>query len=138
MSYILDTCVISELISKQPDKNVLDWFSDCEEDDLYISSLTLGELKYGIDILPDGKKKNDLMVWFGKILDAYKDSTLHVNDKIALRWGEERARLKKSGIQISVIDSLIACTAIEFNFTLVTRNTPDFKPTGVTLLNPWL
>lgn len=138
MSFILDTCVISELIAKKPDKNVTDWFDRCEEDQLYISSLTLGELKFGIDTLPEGRKKNDLILWFEDIINAYKDSTLAVNDSICLRWGEERARLKKKGIQISVIDAMIACTAIEHNFTLVTRNTSDFKHLSVNLLNPWL
>lgn len=138
MSYILDTCVISELISKKPDKKVVEWFSACSADQLNISSLTLGELKYGIDSLPEGRKKNDLIDWFENILEAYKNSTLDITAGISLRWGEERARLKKNGIQISVIDALIACTAMEYNYTLVTRNTGDFKSMSVTLLNPWL
>lgn len=138
MSYLLDTCVISELCKKAPDNAVIDWFVNCPEDRLFISSLTLGELQYGIELLPVGKKKNDLIVWFEEINTLYSEIALSVDNKISLRWGELRAQLRQKGFQLPVVDGLIASTAIEHNYILVTRNTSDFEATGVQCLNPWL
>ncbi|OHD67942.1 MAG: hypothetical protein A2W19_06755 [Spirochaetes bacterium RBG_16_49_21] len=137
MSYLLDTCVISELTKQKPDGRVLKWFNQCEEDQMYISCLTIGELHYGIGILPESKKKNDLLVWFNDFQEVYKDATLPITDNICIRWGKERARRKHRGIHIPVIDGLIACTASEHNYILVTRNISDFANMTVQILNPW-
>ena len=138
MSFILDTCVISELIKKLPDNNVLKWLSECEEDQLFISCLSLGEIRFGIDILPESRKKNDLILWFDDIQESFRDSTLPITNSICIRWGEERAKFKKKGLQLPVVDAIIACTAIDNNYTLVTRNTHDFEIMNIALLNPWL
>jgi len=138
MSYLLDTCVISELSKQSPDKSVLEWFKNCPDNRIYISTLTLGELQYGIELLPSGKKKNDLIAWFDEINSYYSEIALPVNNSISLRWGEMRAILRGQGVQLPVIDGLIAATSIEHNFILVTRNTSDFESTGVQCLNPWL
>lgn len=138
MSYLLDTCVISELIKPGPDAKVLDWFSRCDEELLYISCLTVGELSYGLGILPEGKKKNDLMVWYNDFVETYKNATLPVTDSVCARWGTERARHRLKGIQLPAIDGLIACTALEHNYTLVTRNTADYAMITVPVFNPWL
>lgn len=137
MSFILDTCVFSELCKKEPNKNVLSWFNKCPEDQIYMSSLTLGEIQFGIELLPESKKKNELLLWFNELIEMYKDSTIAITDNICLRWGEEKAKLQKQGIHLPVIDGLIACSAIEYNYTLVTRNISDFDFIDVKLLNPW-
>lgn len=137
MSLLLDTCIISELVKSSPHPRVLDWFESCDEEMIHISCLTLGELRYGIDVLPGGRKKNDLGMWYHAFIETYKDATLPVSAAIALRWGQERARFKKKGLQIPVIDGLIACTALEYNYTLVTRNVPDFDMMDIQILNPW-
>lgn len=138
MSFILDTCVISELIKENPNDNVLEWFKQCDEDQLFICSFSLGELMFGIEILPGSKRKNNLRLWFDNVVETYKNSTLHITSNICIRWGEERAKFRKKGIQLPVIDAVIACTAIEYNYVLVTRNTADFEIMNISLLNPWL
>jgi predicted nucleic acid-binding protein len=137
MSFLLDTCVISELIKPKPDQNVLQWFNGCDEEQIFISSLTLGELQYGIDVLSAGRKKKDLIIWFNNIIETYKDSTISITDSISIRWGRERAQHRIHGINLSVIDGLIACTAVEYNLILVTRNISDFKMINIEILNPW-
>jgi len=138
MSYLLDTCVLSELCKPEPSESVLKWFEHCSGENIFISSLTLGELQYGIELLPEGSKKNDLINWFDQIADSYQEFAVSVSHEISIRWGELRAQLRKRGIQLPVVDGLIAATAIESNFILVTRNSSDFEHTGVRILNPWL
>lgn len=138
MTYLLDTCVVSELTKPRPEKKVLQWFTRCDEDLLHISCLSLGEISFGLDMIPDGRKKNDLLDWYNDFIESFHDSVLPVTESISLRWGKERARHRKKGIQIPVIDGLIACTAIEYNCILVTRNTCDYEMLNVQLLNPWL
>lgn len=137
MSFIIDTCVFSELSKPRPHQGVADWFDSCPADLIYISSITLGEIQYGIDLLPEGKKKNDLRLWFEKLIDIYRDYTLPITGRICRRLGEERARLIKKGRKAPVIDCLIACTSIEHDFTLATRNISDFKMYDIKTLNPW-
>ncbi len=137
MNYILDACVVSELTKLKPDKRVKDWFSQCDEEQLYISCLTLGELSFGIEMVQDQKKKNDLIAWYHRFVEAYGTSTLPVTDSICVRWGREHALHRKKGLQVPVIDGLIACTAIEYNYTLATRKIPDFEIMNVQLFNPW-
>lgn len=137
MSFLLDTCVISELTKEQPDQNVVAWYSDCPEDQLFISALTLGEIQYGIDLLETGKQQSDLLVWFEQICRAFRQTTVPVDQSISLRWGRECARLQKKGKLLPLIDGLLACSAIELNYILVTRNTNNFSDIDVPLLNPW-
>ena len=137
MNFLIDTCVVSELSKSNPDKNVLQWFDNCPEDQIFLSSLTLGEIQYGISIFPESRKKNDLSIWFNKLIDAYKDSTLNITDNICLRWGNERAKLEQKGIQLGVVDGLISCTAIEYNYALVTRNMTGVDISNLKVLNPW-
>ncbi len=98
MSFIIDTCVISELTKKVPDKNVLTWFENCPEDQIFISSLTLGEIQYGIEMLLEGKKKINLMVWYDELLETYKDSTLPVNNNISQECRHNHTDLRVSCI----------------------------------------
>jgi predicted nucleic acid-binding protein len=137
MSYLIDTCVISELTRPEPEPRVLQWFSKCPEEQLHISCLTLGELYFGIELLRNGRRKNDLMGWYNEFMESLKDSTVPIIDAICVRWGIERARLRRMGIQLPVIDGLIACSAIEHNYILVTRNVADYEKMDIRLLNPW-
>ena len=137
MSYILDTCVVSELSKPEPAGSVLEWFDQCPSELLYLSVLTLGELHYGITKLPDGKKKNDLLLWVGELKSAYKGFILPLSEETCIRWGEERARLESIGKPAPVVDSLIAATALEHDFTLVTRNVDNFRAFEIKLFNPW-
>jgi len=137
MSFILDTCVVSELSKTDPAPQVLSWFNECPSELLYLSVLTLGELQYGIARLPDGKKKNDLVVWLEQLKSAFRGYILPISERICIRWGEERARLEQIGRPASVIDSLLAAAAVEHDFVLVTRNIENFRSINIELLDPW-
>ena len=136
--YLLDTNVISELTKLQPEAKVVSWFHATNEELLYLSVLTIGEIRKGIDSLPRSNKRalleswlvNDLVLRFaGRILD--------VNLDIAERWGLISAQAKIAGTPLAVVDGLMAATALHHNLTLVTRNTKDVQVTGINTLNPW-
>jgi predicted nucleic acid-binding protein len=137
MKYLLDTCVISELIKKTPSKKVVKWVAGKNEEDLYLSVITLGELIKGITKLSDSKKKNELKKWFAELEERFSQRFVSINSKTALSWGTTQARLENAGNSIASIDGLIACTAIANGMTMVTRNVKDMEHSGVDILNPW-
>lgn len=139
MRFLLDTCVISELRAKQPDINVLGWIDEIAEERLFISVITIGEIKRGIERLLPSRKKQELEEWLQDVLLArFRDRTLDITAGVMLRWGEMLARLEKQGRKLPGIDSLVAAIAIFHDMTLVTRNVKDFEGAGVEILNPWL
>lgn len=138
MNYLIDTCCISELVKKKPNPNVVKWFSDHDELSMYVSVLTFGELKKGIEKLPDSKKKDELNHWVKEDLsNRFKSRVLNINLKEVNKWGEILATAEKNGTPLPAIDSLIAATAQVHDLTVVTRNTKDMKGTGAELTNPW-
>ena len=120
MSFLLDTCVVSELRKPGPDKGVLNWFESCEDGMLYLSSVTLGELRYGIDLLPDSKRKMDLLTWYEQICFSFEGHILDVTVTAFERWGALRAACQKSGRRLAMADGLIAAVAIVNGMTVVT------------------
>ncbi len=136
MSFILDTCIVSELSKPNPAPRVISWLNQCPSELLYLSVLTLGELHYGIARLPGGKKKNDLIVWLAQLKSAFRGYVLPISERLSIRWGEERARLEQIGRPAPVVDSLLAATALEHDFVLVTRNLEDFRSFYIELLDP--
>ena len=138
MSYLLDTCLVSELTKTKPAATVEHWIQEQRESDLYISAITLTELKYGIVRLPEGKKKHRLDAWLMNDLVArFSHRFLAITPPIALEYGTRAALLKNNGIHISYADGLIGTTAALHSLVLVTRNTKDFEPLGISLFNPW-
>ena len=138
MNYLLDTCVISELIKKEPDSNVQEWINSQYHWQLFISVITLGELISGINRLPDSRKRKNLESWFeDSVLKKFEKLTIPVSREIAVRWGILQSELIKKGKTIPIIDGLIVSTAIINDLVLVTRNTSDFINTGCELFNPW-
>lgn len=137
MNYLMDTCLLSEVRKNTPNPSVIEWISQCDENAMYISALSIGELQYGISQLPESHKKNGLIMWFNDLTDSFDGRILPVSHTVSILWGNTRARLKKQGIQLPVIDGLIAATAEVHSMTLVTRNSKDFKNTSVQLFNPW-
>ncbi len=138
MNFLLDTCVISELIKTQQNQNVIDWVRSCAEDRLFLSSLTIGEIQKGISKLAVSKKKSTLQNWLDKNLFVRFDRRiLSVDSIVAQKWGEILSVSEKNGYRLPAIDSLISATAIVNNMTLVTRNTQDMVHSGVSLYNPW-
>ncbi len=138
MKFLLDTCVISELIARQPSTKVIDWLDSVEDDHIYLSVITIGEIKRGIEKLPDSGRKTAIQEWFSEhLLPRFAGRILPIDVAVMLTWGELVARLEAQGRKLSAIDSLIAALALQNGLTLVTRNTKDFMGTAVSLLDPW-
>jgi len=138
MNYILDTNVISELVARKPSSKVVAWLESVDPDSIYLSVITLGEIKKGIEKLSASKRKNTLDSWFKEeLLTRFHNRILPLDLPVLLTWGELTARLEKHGTPLPAIDSLLAATALQAEFTLVTRNTGDFQLAGISLYDPW-
>ena len=137
MSYLLDTCVVSELSRPRPDPGVVAWMSEADVVSLHLSVITIGEVRHGTLRLPVGKRRASLSRWSEKLRQSFSGRVLPIDESVALRWAEIAARAEQAGRPGSLADGLIAATALDCGLTLVTRNVADFEPFGVSLLNPW-
>ena len=139
MKYLLDTCVISELIKKNPNKQVVKWISGTTETNLFISVLTIGELHKGIEKLPESRKKEKLHKWVNYDLkERFKDRIVNFDLQVANIWGKIQAWSESAGKAMPAIDGMIAAIGIANDFIIVTRNTSDMEISGACLLDPWL
>lgn len=135
MAYLIDTDVISELRKgKRADPAVISWFADRADEDVYLSVLTLGEIRKGIEGIRrrDPKAAEALESWLGRVSEAHRDRVLGVDRAIAEEWGRMNVP-----DPLPVIDGLLAATAKVVGLTLVTRNTADFARTGVSSVDPF-
>lgn len=138
MSYLLDTCVVSELMRPVPAASVSAWFDAYAHAPMFLSVLTVGEIAQGIAKLLESPRKTALSDWLQQtVLPKYAGRILDVDDAIALRWGALRGDLIRAGRTPPVIDSMLAATALSHGLTLVTRNTRDFEAFGVAVIDPW-
>ncbi len=137
MSYLLDTCVVSELSRPRPNPGVVAWMSDADVASLHLSAITIGEVRRGTLRLPAGKRRTSLSNWSERLRRSFSGRVLPIDESVALRWAEIAAHAEQSGRPGSFADGLIAATALDRGLTLVTRNVTDFEPFGVSLLNPW-
>ena len=136
--FLLDTSVISELIRPKPDDKVLRWIEETDESLLFLSVLTLGEIRNGVQRLRAGRRRGRLESWLHVDLPSrFQDRVLPIDAAIADRWGRISAIAAAKGKPVPVIDGLLAATAIHHNLTLVTRNSSDVSGTGVATLTPW-
>jgi predicted nucleic acid-binding protein len=137
--YLLDTNVVSEYSRpRPPDAGVKRWVDAQSEDSLYLSVLTLGEIRKGTTLLPSGSKRYQLEQWLDFELPVrFGDRLLPINAEIAEIWGTMAGEAQLQGIAMAIIDGLIAATAKHHEFTIVTRNVRDFKMWGISVLNPW-
>ncbi len=136
MSYLVDTNVFSELAKTKPDAQVVTWLRD-HEIELYLSTITIGEIRRGIENLPAGKRKTALQAWFSILCKRMDGRILSFNTSTAHVWGQLVAAWDKKGISIPSLDSQLAATAHRHNLTMVTRNISDFQNTGVKLFDPF-
>jgi predicted nucleic acid-binding protein len=135
LSYLVDTNAISELRRREPDPGVTDWFSQRPPTTLFLSVLTLGELRKGIDVLPDGERRLKWLDWLEVELPAFfAGRLLSVDAPVADRWGRLQA---SAGRPVPAVDSLLAATALHHGLRLVTRNTRDFAYPGLEVISPW-
>jgi predicted nucleic acid-binding protein len=138
VSYLLDTCVLSETVRPRPADIVLNWLQAQEEATLYLSVLTLGELHKGIAKLDEGERRRSLTLWVdGDLARRFERRALPINAAVASSWGEMAGRSERGGRPIPVIDGLIAATARVHGLVVVTRNTDQFVQCGVPVFDPW-
>lgn len=135
MSYLIDTNVLSELRRKTPDPDVVAWFSQRPSTTLYLSVLTLGEIRKGIETVADPLRRQSLIDWLETDLPSFFiGRILDVDGAVADRWGR---LIAAAGRPLPAIDSLLAATALEHDLVLVTRNSKDFAGLPVQVFNPW-
>ena len=139
MTYLLDTCLVSELVAKQPNPNAIQWFKSQSPKTLYLSVITMGEIARGVGKLVPSKRKDNLQRWLDEELpNQFSERILGIDTQTMRIWGDLVGRLEQKGRPLPVMDSLIAATAFQHSLSLVTRNESDFAGTTVTIVNPWV
>ncbi|HVW40025.1 MAG TPA: type II toxin-antitoxin system VapC family toxin [Amycolatopsis sp.] len=138
MSFLLDTNAISEWVKPRPDPGVVRWFDQVDEDRTYLSVITLGELRKGVNRLTDGRRRDRLDRWLTtELLDRFSNRILLVDTAVADEWGQLLARTETAGTPIHGTDAVIAATALTHQLQIITRNVAHFQPAGIDILNPW-
>jgi predicted nucleic acid-binding protein len=136
--YLLDTNCVSELVRVKPEPHVVEWMDATDEALLYLSVLTLGEIRKGLAGLSQGRRRTQLETWLDVELQArFAGRILAIDASVADRWGLLAAQAKSRGISLPIVDGLLAATALHYNLTVVTRNSSDFRNAQVQVLNPW-
>ena len=139
MSFLLDTNVVSEWVKPRPNSGVVTWLANVDEDRVFLSVVTLTELRYGIERLAAGARRRTLEDWLQRELPVrFEGRILPVDETVADASGRIAARSESVGRPIEAIDAFLAATAEVHNLTLVTRNESDFKAVLKTTLNPWV
>jgi toxin FitB len=135
MSYLLDTNILSETVRRSPNKAVVGWLDQLPGEALYVSVLTLGEIRKGIETLVDRKRREKLRLWLEHELSTwFEGRVLPIDLAVADRWGRLLAEV---GRPVPTIDSLLAATALHHELRLVTRNSGDFQYPGLEVINPF-
>lgn len=138
MKYLLDTCVISELIKIKPNENVVNWVSKNNDQDLYLSTITFGEINKGIEKLSNFAKKTKLHNWVEhELKERFKNRILPINLDVAMIWGRIQGKAELVGKPMPAIDGLIATTGIVYDMVIVTRDVSDMQQSNAELFNPW-
>ena len=137
MKFLLDTCVLSELVKAEPDAQVLRWFEASKAYELWVSAMTLAELHRGVTRLAPSKRQLDLALWVKNLETGFEDRVLSFDSKAAKVWAEMTSVAEAQGKPMASFDSIIAATARANGCKLVTRNVKDFNHAGIELLNPW-
>jgi predicted nucleic acid-binding protein len=136
--FLLDTNIPSEMTRPSPQASVSTWLDDADDDQLYFSVVSLGEILKGVTLLSESGRRRQLQQWLDETLRPwFEGRILPVNQPIAERWGVLAGQCQLKGRPLTVIDGLIAATALEHHLTVVTRNVRDFTSLGVTVFNPW-
>jgi hypothetical protein len=138
VSFLLDTNVVSEWVRPRPDPGVVAWLAEADEDRIFISVITLAELRYGIERMATGQRRRRLDEWLREELPLrFEGRVLPIDATIADTWGRLTALRETSGRPFGAADAYIAATAEARDLTLVTRNISDFERTVRAVVNPW-
>jgi toxin FitB len=138
VKFLLDTNVVSEWTRLRPNAGVMSWLSDCDEDSVFLSVITIAELRHGVERLSAGRRRSRLDAWLGdELLPRFEGRILSIEPAIADLWGRVVARREALGRPIHAMDALIAATATAHDLILVTRNSTDFETSVKSILNPW-
>ena len=136
--FLLDANCVSELVRGKPEPRVLEWMEAAEESLLYLSVLTLGEIRKGLADLPQSRRRTRLEAWLEiDLRGRFSGRILPVGAAVADRWGLLAAQARRNGAPLPIVDGLLAATALHYNLTMVSRNVGDFAAARVTVLNPW-
>jgi predicted nucleic acid-binding protein len=135
--FLLDTNVISEVVKPKPHPGVTGWMATADESLLYLSVVTVGEIRKGISCCQDGARRAQLKAGLNTLLSRFEDRILAVELAVADRWGHLTGDCKLRGQTLPVIDGILAATALHYGLTFVTRNSKDVQGTSVDTLDPW-
>ena len=138
MLYLLDTNVLSEPSKLNPDRAVTTWAEEQPHDALAVSAVSLGEVRYGIELLEHGVRRAKLERWLKvAVLDHFRGRVLSVTKHVALKWAQLAAADQRRGRRVDMADGLLLATAAVHGLTIITRNERDFEDRGVPVINPW-
>ncbi len=137
MKYLLDTNVLSELLTTTGNTEVKFFVRNLSPSKLFVSVITIGELQKGVSMLPEGRRRLELAKWFLEIQQEFMSRVLTVDMDTAIVWGNLSAKTRRAGENIAAADLFIAATALQHGLTVMTRNIRDFASTGVLIINPW-
>ena len=137
MRYLLDTCVLFEMIKSAPDASVIQWLQARKPHELFISSMTWGELQRGVARLPQSKRRTELALWLEQLEAGFEDRVLAFDQKASEVWAKITVTAEAQGKSMAAFDSIIAATACAWDCQLVTRKVRDFAPADIDVLNPW-
>ncbi|HWG36365.1 MAG TPA: type II toxin-antitoxin system VapC family toxin [Terriglobales bacterium] len=138
MSWLLDTNVVSEWTQPSPSPAVTAWICDSDESQFFLSSVSIAELRFGIELLPSGARRTRLDQWLEhELMPQFGTRILALDRAVADAAGRISARSRKAGRPMALADALIAATASVHSLVLATRNSEDFAATGIAVLNPF-
>ena len=138
MKYLLDTCVISEMIKPKPDENVISWLEEQDENSLYLSVLTFGEIEKGIEKASNQIRKQKIRLWVEDDLKKrFEGRIIPISFTIAAEWGKMQGKSKLLGKPLPTMDGLIAVSGLVSQCIVVTRNISDMEQSSAELFNPW-
>jgi predicted nucleic acid-binding protein len=139
LNLLIDTNVISEVRRPEPDFRVVDFLDRLDEDRVFISVISLAEIRRGIALMEKGRKRDSLEVWLANdLVHRFEGRILTLDHAIAFTWGDLMGSARQRGISLSMMDGFIAATALTNGLTIATRNTKDFEGLGLSIINPWI
>ncbi len=138
MRFLLDTNVVSEWTKPSPHAGVIRWLAEVDEDEVFLSVVTIAEIQHGIERLPKGARRKRLEWWLGEeLLPRFEGRLLAVDVAVAKAWGSLVASSRAAGGASSIMDAFLAATAKVHGLTFVTRNVADFAALDQSVFNPW-